>query len=269
MEQVLFNESRIPARLTFLKPLSAAISIGTGGPFGAEGPIIATGGALGSLVGQVLRVSADERKTLLAAGAAAGMSATFAAPVSAVLLAIELLLFEYRPRSLVPVALASVTACGVHMALVGNQPAFSMPAVGAPGGGALAVYIGMGLAVGFASMLVTRAVYAVEDAFEKLPIHWMWWPAIGGVVVGVVGVASPHTMGVGYDNIDRILSGELAGGPVVVFCALKFVSWAISLGSGHLGRHAGAALHDRRRSRLRDRRSWPSGRCQAAESTYA
>ncbi len=235
MEQVLLNESRIPARVTFLKPLSAAISIGTGGPFGAEGPIIATGGALGSFIGQVLRVSAEERKTLLAAGAAAGMSATFSSPVSAVLLAVELLLFEYRLRSIVPVALASAAACGAHVALVGSEPAFTMTAVAAPGGGALAFYVAMGAGVGAASMLVTRAVYAVEDGFEKLPIHWMWWPAIGGVVVGVIGVYSPHTMGVGYDNIDRILQGDLAGRAVLVFCLLKLVSWAVSLGTGTSG----------------------------------
>jgi chloride channel protein, CIC family len=235
MEQVLFNQSRIPARVTFLKPLSAAISIGTGGPFGAEGPIIATGGALGSLIGQVLRVSAEERKTLLAAGAAAGMSATFGSPVSAVLLAIELLLFEYRLRSLVPVALASVAACGARIALVGAAPAFAMPAVEAPSGGALAIYIGMGLLLGVASTGVTRAVYLVEDAFDRLPIHWMWWPALGGVVVGLIGWFSPHTMGVGYDNIEHILSGDLAGHAALVFCVLKFVSWSFSLGTGTSG----------------------------------
>jgi CIC family chloride channel protein len=235
MEQVLFNESRIPARVTFLKPLSAAVSIGTGGPFGAEGPIIATGGALGSFVGQVLHVSAEERKVLLAAGAAAGMSATFGSPVSAVLLAVELLLFEYRLRSLVPVALASVAACGAHVALVGSEPAFTMPTVAAPTGAALAIYVGMGLVAGVASMLVTRAVYAVEDAFEKLPIHWMWWPALGGVVVGVVGWVSPQTMGVGYDNIDRILQGDFTTQAVLLFCSLKFVSWALSLGTGTSG----------------------------------
>ncbi len=235
MEQVLFNESRIPARVTFLKPLSAAISIGTGGPFGAEGPIIATGGALGSFIGQVLRVSAEERKTLLAAGAAAGMSATFASPVSAVLLAIELLLFEYRLRSIVPVALASVAACGVRVGLSGSQPAFTMPTVASPSGAALAVYVGMGVAAGVASMLVTRAVYAVEDAFENLPIHWMWWPAIGGIVVGIVGWVSPHTMGVGYDNIDHILQGALTTQAVIVLCSLKLVSWALSLGTGTSG----------------------------------
>ncbi len=236
MEQVLLNESRIPARLTFLKPLSAAVSIGTGGPFGAEGPIIATGGALGSLVGQVLRVSAEERKTLLAAGAAAGMSATFASPVSAVLLAVELLLFEYRLRSVVPVALASAAACGARIAFVGDAPAFAMSSVHAASGMALTVYVAVGLVVGFVSMLVTRAVYLVEDAFEKLHgIHWMWWPAFGGLAVGGIGFFAPHTMGVGYDNIDRILSGDLAGTAVITFCLLKLVSWAVSLGSGTSG----------------------------------
>jgi H+/Cl- antiporter ClcA/CBS domain-containing protein len=235
MERVLFHESRIPVRVTFLKPLSAAIAIGTGGPFGAEGPIIATGGALGSFLGQRLSVSAAERKTLLAAGAAAGMSATFATPVSAVLLAVELLLFEYRARSLVPVALASVAACGVRIALVGSAPAFSMPEVAAPSGAALAFYVSMGVLVGLASTVVTRAVYAIEDAFEKLPIHWMWWPAIGGAAVGAVGLVAPRTMGVGYDNIDRLLAGDLAGNAALAFCALKFVSWSISLGSGTSG----------------------------------
>jgi H+/Cl- antiporter ClcA len=235
MEQVLFNDSRIPARVTFLKPVSAAIAIGTGGPFGAEGPIIATGGALGSFVGQVLRVSAEERKVLLAAGAAAGMSATFASPVSAVLLAVELLLFEYRLRSIVPVSLAAAAACGAHIALVGPAPAFTMPMVAAPSGEALAAYITMGVVAGFASTLVTRAVYWVEDGFEKLPIHWMWWPAIGGIAVGVIGYVSPHTMGVGYDNIDHILDGSFAGEAVVVFCLLKFLSWCLSLGTGTSG----------------------------------
>jgi H+/Cl- antiporter ClcA/CBS domain-containing protein len=235
MEQVLFNESRIPARLTFLKPLSAAISIGTGGPFGAEGPIIATGGALGSFFGQLLRISAQERKTLLAAGAAAGMSATFASPVSAVLLAVELLLFEYRLRSVVPVALASAAACSAHVALIGPEPAFTMPMVTAPSGTALAIYVAMGVIAGLVSVLVTRAVYAIEDGFEKLPIHWMWWPAIGGLVVGLVGYFSPHTMGVGYDNIDRILQGNLTGRAGLVFCSLKFISWCISLGTGTSG----------------------------------
>jgi CIC family chloride channel protein len=235
MEQVLLNESRIPARITFLKPLSAAISIGTGGPFGAEGPIIATGGALGSLLGQVWKTTPDERKTLLAAGAAAGMSATFGSPVSAVLLAIELLLFEYRPRSIIPVALATVTAAGVRIAFAGSAPVFPMPDVAAPSGAALAVYVVIGALVGLASVAVTRLVYAVEDAFEKLPIHWMWWPALGGIAVGVVGYFAPHTMGVGYDNIEHIVRGEIVGQTLLVLCAMKLVSWSISLGSGTSG----------------------------------
>ena len=235
MEQVLTNESRIPPRLTFLKPLSAAIAIGTGGPFGAEGPIIATGGALGSLVGQLLKTSSTERKTLLAAGAAAGMAATFGSPVSAVLLAVELLLFEFRARSLIPVALACATAAGVRMALVGSAPVFAMPQLSQPSGEALAFYILLGAVIGVVASGVTRAVYAVEDAFEKLPIHWMWWPALGGLVVGGVGYFAPRTMGVGYDNIEHVLSGSLTGQALLVLCVLKFVSWAIALGSGTSG----------------------------------
>jgi CIC family chloride channel protein len=235
MEQVLLNRSRIPARITLLKPLSAAIAIGTGGPFGAEGPIIATGGALGSLVGQVLRTTAAERKTLLAAGAAAGMAATFGSPVSAVLLAVELLLFELRPRSVIPVALAAATATGVRVAFGGSAPAFTMPNLAQPHGEALAAYILLGALVGVASVLVTRAVYAIEDAFEHLPVHWMWWPAIGAVAVGVVGYFAPRTLGVGYDNIDHILSSDFTVRAMLVLCVLKFVSWCISLGSGTSG----------------------------------
>jgi chloride channel protein, CIC family len=235
MEQVLNNQSRIPYRMTLLKPLSAAISIGTGGPFGAEGPIIATGGALGSLLGQVLPLSTQERKTLLAAGAAAGMSSTFGSPISAVLLAVELLLFEYRPRSLIPVALAAVAACGVRYAFVGAMPAFAMPELAPPGGGALAGYVALGAVVGVASIYVTRLVYAIEDAFDRLPIHWMWWPAVGAVAVGLCGYASPHTLGVGYDNIEHILTGNLAGGAMIALVLWKLTSWSIALGSGTSG----------------------------------
>ncbi|AKV03234.1 Chloride channel protein [Labilithrix luteola] len=235
MEQVLFNESRIPIRMTFLKPLSAAIAIGTGGPFGAEGPIIATGGALGSVFGQLIHVTADERKTLLAAGAAAGMSATFGSPVAAVLLAVELLLFEFRPRSVIPVSLAAATATGVRAAFVGYAPVFPLPELLAPGGTALAVYIGVGAVVGVASVFVTRLVYWIEDAFEKLPIHWMWWPALGGIAIGVMGLVEPRTLGVGYSNIALTLQGQIVGKALVVLCVAKLVSWAIALGSGTSG----------------------------------
>ena len=235
MEQVLLNQSRIPPRLTFLKPLSAAVAIGTGGPFGAEGPIIATGGALGSLIGQLLRTTAIERKTLLAAGAAAGMAATFGSPVSAVLLAVELLLFEFRPRSIIPVALASTTAVAVRYALAGSAPVFPMPFLGQPSGEAMAFYLALGAFTGVAAVGVTKLVYAVEDLFEHLPVHWMWWPAIGGFAVGLCGYYAPHTLGVGYDNIEHIVNGSLAGKAVVVLCLIKLVSWSISLGSGTSG----------------------------------
>jgi len=235
MEQVLTNKSRIPPRMTVLKPLSAAIAIGTGGPFGAEGPIIATGGALGSLVGQVVRITAMERRTLLSAGAAAGMAATFGSPVSAVLLAVELLLFEYRRASLVPVALAACMATGMRVAFVGSSPVFAMPELVQPGGFALVAYVVLGGCMGLCAVGVTRAVYGVEDAFKRLPIHWMWWPALGGIAVGGIGLVAPRTMGVGYDNIERILSGDMLLGTIAVLCTLKFVSWAVALGSGTSG----------------------------------
>jgi H+/Cl- antiporter ClcA/CBS domain-containing protein len=235
MEQVLLNESRIPPRMTWLKPVSSAIAIGTGGPFGAEGPIIATGGALGSLVGQLLHVTADERKTLLAAGAAAGMAAVFNAPVSAVLLALELLLFERRARSLIPVALGAAVGTGVRFALEGSGPMFPMPALAAPDLPALAAYLVLGLLIVAVSVGITRLVYAIEDGFEKLPVHWMWWPALGAVVTGAVGYVLPTTLGVGYTNISAVLGGQLGLGAMLALCLLKFVSWSISLGSGTSG----------------------------------
>lgn len=235
MEQVLFNESRVLPRLTFLKPLSSAIAIGTGGPFGAEGPIIATGGAIGSLCGQLLKTNADERKILLASGAAAGMAATFGSPLSAVLLAIELLLFEYRTRSFVPVAFASTIAAGIRMAFMGSRPIFGMERLAPPGGLAIVGYIVLGAIIGVASVWATRAIYWIEDAFERLPMHWMWWPAIGGLAVGIAGYFAPLTMGVGYDNIDNLLNGSLAGTALFTLLVLKFLSWSISLGSGTSG----------------------------------
>ncbi len=235
MEQVLLNQSRIPPRITILKPVSSAIAIGTGGPFGAEGPIIATGGALGSLVGQLMHVTAIERKTLLAAGAAAGMAAVFGSPISAVILAVELLLFELRPRSLIPVALAATTATGIRYAMVGSQAVFAMPQVASPGAGALLFYVALGAVLGFVSVGVTRAVYAVEDAFDHLPIHWMWWPALGGLAVGIVGYFAPLTLGVGYTNIEQIVSGGFALHALLFLCAMKFLSWVVALGSGTSG----------------------------------
>jgi H+/Cl- antiporter ClcA len=235
MEQVLENNSRIPARIVFLKPLSAAISIGTGGPFGAEGPIIATGGALGSLLGQILSTTAVERKTLLAAGAAAGMAAIFGSPVSAVLLAIELLLFEFRARSFIPVALAAAVAAAIRVKLEGAAPIFPMPGFAPVSLVSLGAYSLIGIVMGLLAVGVTRAVYWIEDLFEHLPIHWMWWPAIGGIAVGIVGYFAPRTFGVGYSNISQIISNQLPLRLIAFLTVMKFVSWAISLGSGTSG----------------------------------
>jgi CIC family chloride channel protein len=235
MEMILTNQSKIRPAITYLKPLSSAISIGTGGPFGAEGPIISTGGALGSMVGQLLRISPNERKVLLAAGATAGMSAIFGSPIAAIFLAIELLLFEFAPRSLVPVAMGCITGAAMHHLLFGSQPMFAMPAIALPGNHALFLYSVMGLLIGLLSLAITKAVYWVEDGFEKLPVHWMWWPAIGGVAVGVIGLFAPRTLGVGYENISELLSGNAPMQLILSLALLKLLSWGIALGSGTSG----------------------------------
>jgi H+/Cl- antiporter ClcA/CBS domain-containing protein len=235
MERVLYGESRIPARVMVLKPLSAAVAIGTGGPFGAEGPIIATGGAIGSLVGQLVHVSADERKTLLAAGAAAGMAATFGSPISAVLLAVELLLFEYRARSLIPVALASVAAMAVRVAFRGTGTDFAIGSIAQAHGEALAFYTLIGALVGVAAAFITRATYWVEDQFERLPIHWAWWPAIGALFLGAIAYFEPRVLGIGYENITAIINRDMVGTTLAVFILAKFLAWVIYLGSGTSG----------------------------------
>lgn len=236
IEAILINGSRVEPRVAFLKPLSSALSIGSGGPFGAEGPIIMTGGAFGSMIAQFLHLTSAERKTLLVAGAAGGMSATFASPVAAVLLSVELLLFEWKPRSLIPVALASATAAVVRRYLIGEGPLFPVPPhaafIGVDG---LLGCVLVGLLAGALSALLTASVYAAEDAFRLLPIHWMWWPAIGGLVVGVGGLIFPQALGVGYDTIGALLTGSVPGQVILGILLVKSVIWAVSLGSGTSG----------------------------------
>ena len=236
IESILIGGSRVEPRLAVLKPLSAAISIGSGGPFGAEGPIIMTGGAFGSLVAQFFELTAAERKTLLVAGAAAGMSATFASPVAAVLLAVELLLFEWKPRSMIPVALASATAAAARRYLIGLGPLFPTPPhpVFIGPGGLLGCAL-VGLAAGVLSALLTLAVYAAEDAFRLLPIHWMWWPAIGGLVVGLGGFVFPQALGVGYDTIAALLQDDVPRRLLLGILLVKSIIWSVSLGSGTSG----------------------------------
>ncbi|HUI25504.1 MAG TPA: chloride channel protein [Candidatus Kryptonia bacterium] len=235
MEAILIGQSRMQAKVAILKPISSAISIGSGGPFGAEGPIIMTGGAFGSLIAQAFHLSASERKTLLVAGAAGGMSATFATPVAAVMLAVELLLFEWKPRSVVPVALASAIAAALRPYLVGAGPLFPVPVHPALGAAGLLSALLVGLLAGGLSAGLTAAVYGAEDAFQRLPIHWMWWPALGGIVVGVGGLLQPHALGVGYDTIAELLRGEFVPSALLGLILVKGSIWAIALGSGTSG----------------------------------
>src|SRR6266481_1397447 len=233
MEAILIGRSRIEARVAVLKPLSFAI--GTGGPFGAEGPIIATGGAFGSVFAQAFHLSPVERKTLLVAGAAAGMAAIFAAPVAAVLLAVELLLFEWKPRSFIPVACAAVVAAALRVPLLGAGPDFAVRPHQLLSAVMLAECLVVGLVAGVAATLITNLLYAVEDGFARLPIHWMWWPAIAGVVVGLGGLIAPRALGVGYDVIHDLVAGRLVGMVLLVLLVVKALIWAIGLGSGTSG----------------------------------
>ena len=229
MEAILIGQSRMSAKVALLKPISSAISIGSGGPFGAEGPIIMTGGSLGSIIAQVFHLTAAERKTLLVAGAAGGMSATFDTPMAAVLLAVELLLFEWKPRSLIPVALASAFAALLRPYLLGAGPMFPVAAHAALPTADLMGSVAVGLLAGILSLLLTAAVYAAEDAFHRLPIHWMWWPALGGLVVGVGGLIQPRALGVGYDIIEDLLTGRYDTRSLVALIVVKAIIWAIAL----------------------------------------
>ncbi len=235
LEAILIGHSRLEARVAVLKPISSAVSIGTGGPFGAEGPIIMTGGAFGSLFAQLFHFSSAERKTLLVAGAAGGMSAVFASPIAATLLAVELLLFEWKPRSFIPVALAAALASVVRALLIGPGPMFAVAPHAPLSPEALLGALGLGIAAGVASGLLTALVYGCEDLFQKLPIHWMWWPALGGLAVGVGGVFDPRVLGVGYGTIHALLRGEVHGGAAASLAAGKGIVWAVALGSGTSG----------------------------------
>ncbi len=236
IEAILIGGSRVQPKVAVLKPVSAAVSIGTGGPFGAEGPIIMTGGAVGSILAQHLHLTADERKTLLVSGAAAGMAATFNTPLAALLLAVELLLFEWRVRSAVPVAAAVVVATLARTPILGTAAIFpvhptvthveALPTV-------LAVLVGItGAALAY---VATRLVYAAEDTFGRLPFHWMWWPAIGGAIIGLGGLVQPRALGVGYDVIDELLTGRATTGLIVSILVVKTAIWSLSLGSGTSG----------------------------------
>ena len=242
MERILINGSKVQPRLAILKPISSAISIGTGGPFGAEGPIILTGGAVGSVVGQLFHLTAAQRKSLLVAGAAAGMSAVFGTPVAATLFGVELLAFEFKPRSMVLIGIAAATADGLRMVmasagLVAPQPIFPVPSHPPLGGVVLLGAMAVGVACGFAAWLMTQAVYRSEDLFKKLTGHldWMWWPMIGGLIIGLGGLVDSRALGVGYDTIHAELLGELGVSALAVLFVVKLVIWSGALGSGTSG----------------------------------
>jgi H+/Cl- antiporter ClcA len=234
IEAILFGQSRMSPTVAVLKPLSSGIAIGSGGPFGAEGPIIMTGGAIGSLVGQLLRISGAERKALLVAGATAGMTAIFGTPLAAVMLAVELLLFELRPRSLLPVAIACAVAGFTRPYLFAAGPLFPLQTSAAPATVLLPCFLA-GLASGCLSWMLSTSLYKVEDIFGRLPIHWMWWPAIGGLVVGIGGLIFPRALGVGYDTITDLLQGHVEIALLLGVLIVKPIIWATALGSGTSG----------------------------------
>jgi H+/Cl- antiporter ClcA len=242
MERILINGSTVQPRLAILKPISSAISIGTGGPFGAEGPIILTGGAVGSIVGQLFHLTAAQRRSLLVAGAAAGMSAVFGTPVAATLFGVELLAFEFKPRSMVLIGIAAATADGLRMAmanahLVAPQPIFPVPSHAPLAGMALLGAAAVGISGGLAAWLMTQAVYRFEDLFQKLTghLHWMWWPMIGGAIIGLGGLIEPRALGVGYNTIHAELLGRLSVDALLLLFIVKLVIWSGGLGSGTSG----------------------------------
>ncbi|MGI8661833.1 MAG: chloride channel protein [Acidimicrobiales bacterium] len=235
MEAILTKQSRIQPRTAIAKPLSAAISIGTAGPFGAEGPIIVTGGALGSLVGQVVAVTSSERKILLASGAAAGMAATFGTPLAAAVLAVELLLFEFSRRALIPVIVASAVAGGVHATLFGSGPFFAVPDHQFAGLGTLPIFAVLGLFAGLLAVVVAEGLFIVEHAYRRLPVSEFWHPVIGAVAFASVGLIEPRALGVGYDAITDVLGNRLALGTIAVLATVKLVAWWLALGSGTSG----------------------------------
>jgi len=235
IETILFGESRLSLKVALLKPLSAAVSIGSGGPFGAEGPIIMTGGAIGSLFAQCFHLSAAERKTLLVAGAAAGMTAIFGTPLAAILLAIEVLLFEWKPRSFVPVVVAVLISFAWRPLLIGTGPMFATTTAEPAGLWVIGAAGVLGVIVGLEAALLSGTLYRVEDLFDHLPVHWMWWPAIGAVFVGIGGLVDRHVLGSGYASIQALLDGSLVTRVVLALLFVKAIVWLIALGSGTSG----------------------------------
>ena len=241
MESVLISRSKIEPKVGVLKALATAFTIGSGQPFGAEGPIIQTGGAFGSFVGQLVSMTGSERKILLAAGAAAGMAATFGTPISAIILVVELLLFEFRVKSLVPVGVAAAIGGWMHFILISPIPLFQTPAYNFGSGmfqglQLFPLFVVLGVVSGIAGSALSRGLYKSEDMFRKAKLGQPWLPVIGGLCVGVIGFFAPQILGVGYNIIRDILSGTLSGiYPIfellILIAAAKAVAWLLSMAS--------------------------------------
>ncbi|UJF31435.1 chloride channel protein [Paenibacillus hexagrammi] len=235
MESILHGKSVVSPKLAMLKPISAAISIGSGGPFGAEGPIIMSGGSLGSVIGQFFNLTASERKVLLLCGAAAGMSATFHAPIASIFFAVELLAFELRPRSVIPIVIASVVSDYLRQYWIGDAAVFPSSVVPASHSEIIVVAVGLGVVGAALAYVLTKAIYGTEDLFDKINIHWMWWPAIGGVIIGIGGILQPEVLGVGYDSIRSFVTGQFPVQMLLSFLIIKSIIWIVALGSGTSG----------------------------------
>lgn len=234
MESVLFRRSRVQPRLVLLKPLSSAIVIGTGGPFGVEGPIIQTGGAVGSAVGQMFSLTAGERKALLAAGAAAGLAAAFGTPLAAVLLAVELILFEYKARSLIPVTLAVAAAMLLRGLLPPAGAEITFAAIDFRFGSQVAWYGALGVVCGLAAVAFVKTLAWTEHMFfrlEHVRVPEFWWPMLGGLAVGLLGWFEPRVLGPGYGTIARLVNGGLSLPTVALLLLLKPAAVFVSLGS--------------------------------------
>ena len=236
VETIVFNQGKVQPRLAILKPIATAVAIGSGGPFGAEGPVIVTGGALGSVVGQLLPMTDSERTVLMVSGAAAGVAATFSCPMSATLLAVELLLFEWRPRSLVPVAIACVTAGAVRRILLGPGPIFLMePTTISMHHSAMLGALAVGILAAFFSTFISKAIYFFEAQFKKLPFHWMFWPAVGGIGVGIGGLIFPQSLGAGYSVIADLVNDRITWHLLLGVLIVKTLIWTFALGSETAG----------------------------------
>lgn len=235
LEAIVLRESRIKPRVLLAKPLSAAVAMGTGGPFGAEGPIIVTGGCIGSLLGQWVRVSASERRILLATGAAAGMAGVFDTPIAAIILAFELLLFERSLRALLPLMLATGLAAEIHTLLLGAHPLFAVAFPQSYSALQVPLFCLVGVASGVLAIVLNKGLFAFEAGFRRLRVPAFVHPLIGAVAFTTIGLAVPGSLSVGYWAITDAVNGKFLLGAAAALFVAKLFSWWIALASNTSG----------------------------------